>query len=91
MDQRGQSLLDHAHKAQVAEGLVRSTVNGIEGYRNPVIRLQASHAILTSDDQLRAARRDAIEALRSYGWTWEAIGSVIGTGKQRAWQIGNGL
>jgi hypothetical protein len=68
-----------------------STLAGIKGYSNPVIRLEAAHAILGSEDQIRAERRDATVELRSRGWTWDEIASLIGTTKQRAWQIGNGL
>ena len=59
--------------------------------KNPVIRLEAAHALLASDALFKAQRREAMLALRSEGWTWEEIGSVIGLGKERAWQIGNAL
>jgi len=66
-------------------------VDNIRDDTNPVIRFEASHALLSSGEIFKAERRDAVLALRAEGWTWEEIGAVIGAGKQRAWQIGNGL
>jgi DNA-directed RNA polymerase specialized sigma24 family protein len=84
------TFIAHARQTQVAERLKESTLAGIRNYSNPVIRLEASHAILMSEDQIRAERREAVNELYASGWTWEQIGSLIGVSKQRAWQIGNG-
>ena len=82
------TLLAHARQSGAAEGLVTSTLDGINSYRNPVVRLLASDGLLRSEDRLREARRAAVCDLRAQGWTWERIGSVLGTTRQHAWQIG---
>ena len=46
-------------------------------------------ALLRLSSQLRAERRAAILQLRSESWTWDEIGAEFGTGKERAWQMGN--
>ncbi len=83
------SFVAHARQSGAAEGHIRSAVDGIDGYRNPVIRLLAADGLLRSEGRLKDARREAVLELRAQGWTWERIGSVLGTTRQHAWQIGN--
>src|SRR5664280_1768875 len=87
----GESLVTHARQSGVADRLVDGALAGIKGYKNPVIRLLAANAFLSSEDRIRAERQAAVIDLRDKGWTWQQIGDVIGTGRQRAWQIGHGL
>ena len=88
---RGRALRFYARESQAADRFLKWIVDNIRDDTNPVIRLEASHALLASDELFKAQRRKAMLALRSEGWTWEEIGSVIGVGKERAWQIGNAL
>jgi hypothetical protein len=88
---RGRALRFYARQSQAADLFLKRIVDNIRDDKNPVIRLEASHALLASDELFKAQRREAMLALRSEGWTWEEIGSVIGVGKERAWQVGNGL
>ena len=88
---RGRALRFYARQSQAADLFLKRIVDNISDDKNPVIRLEAAHALLASDELFKAQRREAMLALRSEGWTWEEIGSVIGVGKERAWQVGNAL
>jgi hypothetical protein len=79
----------HARQTGAAENLVRCTLDGIGGYRNPVIRLLAADGLLRSEADLKDARRTAVLDLRAMGWTWERIGSLLSTTRQHAWQMGH--
>ena len=87
---RGRALRFYARESQATDRFLKWIVDNIRDDTNPVIRFEASHALLSSGEIFKAERRDAVLALRAEGWTWEEIGAVIGAGKQRAWQIGNG-
>ena len=83
------TLVVHARQSGAAESLVTSTLDGLDSYRNPVIRLLAADGLLRSEDRLREARRAAVGDLRAEGWTWARIASLLGRSRQRVWQIGN--
>jgi hypothetical protein len=53
--------------------------------------LKATHSRPPVPNQLRPQRQAAMLQLRSESWTWDEIGAEIGAGRERAWQIGNGL
>jgi DNA-directed RNA polymerase sigma subunit (sigma70/sigma32) len=62
----------------------------VSGYSNPVIRLQASHGLLASEERIRAERRTAINDLREAGMTFKEIGSILGLTRQRVHQLAKG-
>ena len=81
----------HAQQAAVADRLTRETLAQLQSYTNPVVRLTASHAVLSLESECLALRRAAMWELREKGWSWRKIGSLMGMSKQRAHQIGNGI
>ena len=82
--------VSHARQSGAAENLVRGSLDCIDGYRNPVIRLLAADGLLRSEERLKETRMAAVVELRVMGWTWVNIGAVLGTIRPHAWQIGNG-
>ncbi len=75
---------------QRAEDVARAVMAEVSGPRCPASRLRRARSVLALEDEFRAIRRQAMAELRAEGWTWQEIGSIIGCGKDRAWQIGNG-
>ena len=87
---RGRALRANARQSSYPEDLAGEVVRIPRGIENPVLRLQATNALVGSVDQLRDMRRASVLELRAEAWTDTEIAEEIGTTRQRAWQIANG-
>jgi hypothetical protein len=88
---RGRALRAYARHSDVPDDLAGQILAIVSNSPNPVLRLKLIDALLPLTEPLRAERRATVLALRSEDWTWSEIGAELGTGRQRAWQIANGL
>ena len=80
----------HARESKVTAEVLAAVLDGAHNYKNPVIRLSVTDAVLHLEEELRQARQGAVMELRELGRSWPEIGKVLGVSRQRAWQLGNG-
>jgi hypothetical protein len=90
-DPRKDVWMSHASGSNVTEKVLAEVLDVAQNYANPVIRYRVSDGALHLQEELRQARREAVQELHSdMGWGWTKIGAHFGISRQRAHQIGNG-